>query len=215
MTRQYQGEKIKIVYDVSRCTHAAECVKGLPEVFDTDRRPWIRPDKATPQDVARVILRCPTGALSFDRLDGGPQEKPPERNHIMVSPDGPLYCAGDIVLIAANEQILTKAFRLALCRCGKSANSPFCDGSHEKHQFHDLGTVTDAPRKKEIDDTTEKLMLTCRRNGPIKFTGAVEIQSADGATCVKLTEGALCRCGASRSKPFCDGSHKNVGFVAE
>jgi uncharacterized Fe-S cluster protein YjdI len=38
---EYSGEQISIGYDAKRCIHAAECVHGLPAVFDPDRRPWL------------------------------------------------------------------------------------------------------------------------------------------------------------------------------
>ena len=77
---QYSGEEIEVSYDVLRCTHARECVERLPEVFDPDERPWIDPDNADVDDLAGVIMECPTGALQFERSDGGPSEPVPEDN---------------------------------------------------------------------------------------------------------------------------------------
>ena len=42
--KEYRGRDVTISFDASRCLHAAECVRGLPEVFDTSQRPWIQPD---------------------------------------------------------------------------------------------------------------------------------------------------------------------------
>lgn len=39
--KRYEGEHIEVTYDTARCLHAAECVRGLPAVFDTAKRPWI------------------------------------------------------------------------------------------------------------------------------------------------------------------------------
>ena len=86
----YDGAGIRITYDAGRCIHAAECVRGLPTVFDTARRPWIDADGASPDEVAAVIRKCPTGALQFERLDGGEPEVPAARNEITVAPDGTL-----------------------------------------------------------------------------------------------------------------------------
>ncbi|MDX1644676.1 MAG: (4Fe-4S)-binding protein, partial [Thermoanaerobaculia bacterium] len=60
--RRYETDDLTVLYDVERCIHAEECVHGLPQVFDPDRRPWIEPGEAPAEDVARVIRRCPTGA---------------------------------------------------------------------------------------------------------------------------------------------------------
>lgn len=57
--------------------------------------------------------------------------------------------------------------------------------------------------------------ITIRPNGPLLVAGAVDLVDADGNT-VHLPEGktnmALCRCGQSSGKPFCDGTHGKVGF---
>jgi CDGSH-type Zn-finger protein len=50
------------------------------------------------------------------------------------------------------------------------------------------------------------------RDGPIWVRGAVQLRAADGTTYEVRGRMALCRCGASRNKPFCDDSHKEVGF---
>lgn len=50
-------------------------------------------------------------------------------------------------------------------------------------------------------------------DGPILVRGAVEIRDADGRLVPRTRATvALCRCGASGIKPFCDGSHKAIGF---
>lgn len=59
--------------------------------------------------------------------------------------------------------------------------------------------------------------IKVRTNGPYKVTGPVRIVDADGREFV-LPEGGsivLCRCGHSATKPFCDTSHKRVGFVSD
>jgi CDGSH-type Zn-finger protein len=61
-----------------------------------------------------------------------------------------------------------------------------------------------------------EVTITVRANGPYKVVGPITITDADGTPFV-LPEGsavALCRCGHSRNKPFCDASHRRVGFVA-
>jgi len=63
----YSDEQIEVSYDVNRCIHTRECVNRLPEVFDPDKRPWIDPDNADVDDLADVIMSCPTGALQFER----------------------------------------------------------------------------------------------------------------------------------------------------
>jgi CDGSH-type Zn-finger protein len=53
-------------------------------------------------------------------------------------------------------------------------------------------------------------------NGPVRILeGTVEIILADGSSMTKEAPFSLCRCGQSQTKPFCDGTHKTCGFVAE
>jgi uncharacterized Fe-S cluster protein YjdI/CDGSH-type Zn-finger protein len=52
-----------------------------------------------------------------------------------------------------------------------------------------------------------------RPNGPLFVRGRLKIVSADGDVIREDTRLALCRCGASQNKPFCDGSHRRVGFT--
>jgi hypothetical protein len=79
-------------------------------------------------------MRCPTGALRFERLDGAPQEPLPEPPVIEAQPDGPLYIRGHVRIIDedGSERILPRA---AFCRCGESNNKPFCDGMHLRNGF--------------------------------------------------------------------------------
>ncbi len=60
-----------VTFEATVCQHAAECVKGLPEVFDTAARPWIQPDHASVDAVEAVIARCPSRALKFERPPAG------------------------------------------------------------------------------------------------------------------------------------------------
>jgi uncharacterized Fe-S cluster protein YjdI/CDGSH-type Zn-finger protein len=139
--RAYAGTGITVRYDRTRCRHVAECVRGLPLVFDPERRPWIvvdnEPDALL---VAEVVRRCPTGALHYD-LEGGPAERPDLVTTVTAVPDGPLLVRGDLRLDLGDAGRIAET-RAALCRCGYSANKPFCDGSHERIGWRSVA-VTD------------------------------------------------------------------------
>jgi uncharacterized Fe-S cluster protein YjdI len=72
--KEYRGTGIVVTYDAAICEHAAECVRGLPQVFDVRRRPWIQPDNAEPELVEAVIGRCPSGALQYHLPDAPPTD---------------------------------------------------------------------------------------------------------------------------------------------
>ncbi|MEP6936606.1 MAG: CDGSH iron-sulfur domain-containing protein [Chthoniobacterales bacterium] len=52
------------------------------------------------------------------------------------------------------------------------------------------------------------------KNGPLIVKGPVELKDSDGKTYPAEKRMALCRCGASTTKPFCDGTHSKIGFQA-
>jgi uncharacterized Fe-S cluster protein YjdI len=120
--RVYSGEHVDVSFDAARCRHAAECLRGLPAVFDTHRRPWILPDGADPEAVVAVVARCPTGALRTHAKDITPEAAPPV-TAVEPLPGGPLLVRGDLDIGTEHET------RAALCSCGSTANAPYCDGS--------------------------------------------------------------------------------------
>lgn len=67
--KTYTGPHVDVSFDGALCQHAAECVRGMPAVFDTSRRPWIDPGQALTTDAAdllrEVVGRCPSGALQI------------------------------------------------------------------------------------------------------------------------------------------------------
>jgi len=193
-------------FEPRRCIHAAECVFGLQAVFDPERRPWIDPQAAAADAIARVVERCPTGALHHERKDGGPAEEPDESNRVRVTRNGPLYLRGRIEVIGEDATVLARDVRLALCRCGASASKPYCDNSHRAIRFVDRGEVFEGGVKADAaGDGT--MRVTVEAAGPYRVRGRLEVESADGRVRLAGDNAALCRCGASRNKPFCDGSH--------
>ncbi len=201
---------------------------------------------------------------------------------IECRPNGPFVVKGlDRLTNAKGERLATRPVT-ALCRCGGSANKPYCDGTHANNGFSDsrlsdgknnrrrnfvgrgitihdnraicahagyctdgLASVFSSERRPWIDpdgatvdaivaavarcpsgalscsiegveapDTARDPEIKATENGPYVVTGAVElrgVQFGDGASREHFT---LCRCGASKNKPFCDGSHWDIGFVA-
>jgi uncharacterized Fe-S cluster protein YjdI len=137
--KSYRGTAVDVSYDGVRCRHAAECLRGLPAVFDVDRHPWILPDGADPADVVEVVARCPTGALRTHPKDSE-GEQPVSPIEVNALPGGPVLLRGDLQVTGpGGEEHETRA---ALCSCGSTGNAPYCDGS---------GTCADwpHPRRRE------------------------------------------------------------------
>lgn len=135
MDKAYKSNDITVYYNARLCIHAAECVRGLPQVFDTSKKPWIEPSNANAEAIAEVIHRCPSGALRYERLDGSPNEPIPNEVRGTFAENGPLYLRGNLKLEDTEGKVIYEGTRVALCRCGASSNKPFCDRSHQEIGF--------------------------------------------------------------------------------
>lgn len=138
VTKKYSNGEITIVWKPNQCIHSTNCFKGLPEVFDPRKRPWTTPENSTTERIIEQIKKCPSGALSYSH-NGEKKETGEKENNgfIEVAENGPLLFHGDIVIKEKNGNLLTRNNVTAFCRCGGSANKPFCDGSHKKIDFKD------------------------------------------------------------------------------
>lgn len=124
--KSYPVEGITVWFDKTRCRHFAECLRGAPAVFETGRKPWVRPDLGEPEEIARVIRLCPTGALHY-RLTEGSAEEPDSPTLVRPLKKGPLLMRGDLMIRTPAGML--RDTRAALCACGKTENGPFCDGA--------------------------------------------------------------------------------------
>ncbi len=203
-----------------------------------------------------------------------------EKASVECAPDGPYLVKNlegfkDI----KNRDINTKPV-MALCRCGKSEEKPFCDGTHTKVGFKD-NKETDGEWDKRVDYTGKKIVIhdnrgicshagfctsnlpsvflmgvepwidpdqedpqkiietikkcpsgalsysinnkenrdqerasaiKMSRNGPYCLEGSVELKNINKGVEASDEHFALCRCGGSKNKPFCDGTHWHISF---
>ena len=143
--RIYQNDQIAVYWEPKICNHTGNCFRGLPDVFQPQNRPWVVVDAASADKIAAVVMTCPTGALHFERLDGGPQEPQPDETTIDARPNGPLHVRGQVRILGPGGTLIREDTRVALCRCGASDNKPFCDGSHRRVGFR----TTNPPKKSE------------------------------------------------------------------
>jgi CDGSH-type Zn-finger protein/uncharacterized Fe-S cluster protein YjdI len=213
--RTYETDAIRVRWDSARCIHTGICLRALPAVFDTSRRPWVDIEAAGADAIAAAVERCPTGALRYERLDGAPGDEPERPTTVVPIPDGPLLMIGDLLVEAPEGEEIAHENRLTLCRCGKSRNQPFCDNSHmrrgwESGDLNEPAKEPSPPRDGALDEPTRVVPLA---DGSLRLSGHVRVVAPDGER--RLCEAGrvfLCRCGNSRNKPFCDGSHERVGF---
>lgn len=206
----YEGQSIRVHFDPALCIHARRCVLGLPSVFRTDERAWIRPDEAEADDLAAAIRDCPSGALTFERSGDEGDEKPPAVNRVRLWEHGPLEFRGTLKI--AGEDSGTRA---VICRCGRSRNKPWCDNSHRDMGFKATGEPKTAETPEELAERGGELSLTPLKDGPMQVIGNLEIIAGSGRRIDCSTETYFCRCGGSARKPFCDGTHAKIGFKAD
>jgi CDGSH-type Zn-finger protein/uncharacterized Fe-S cluster protein YjdI len=204
---QASTDDITIRFDTQRCIHSRHCVLAAPRVFLANvKGPWLHPEEDSVEHLVQVAHSCPSGAITYERHDGGVPEGPPEVNVINIRQNGP-YAMHATLAIEGQAPL----FRATLCRCGQSGNKPFCDNSHIEAGFEASGEPESVPSD-PLDECGGQLRIKPLIDGPLKVQGPVEICSGTGRT-VSWTEGAvLCRCGGSATKPFCDGTHQRIGF---
>lgn len=204
-----KGKDLTLYFDTRKCIHSRFCVLDAPSVFKANTPgTWIFPDAMRTEELVSVAHSCPSGAITYSRSDGGPPETSPLVNTLKIRENGP-YAIHASVKIEKSGQIN----RVTLCRCGASKNKPYCDGSHKAAGF----AATGEPASRDSQSLTIRdgnLEIVPARNGPLSVSGNLEICSGTGRTVDRVSAVKLCRCGASESKPFCDGSHARVGFEA-
>jgi CDGSH-type Zn-finger protein/uncharacterized Fe-S cluster protein YjdI len=205
----FQGSEIAVQWDERLCIHHGECGRATGELFVDGREPWCIPDICCKAEVREVVERCPSGALSYRDPSGVPELTPVD-NTVTVAAKGPLYASGDLVIEGVPSDLPGVSRRAALCRCGASHNKPFCDNSHEGAGFDDSGAVGE--RGMPLHALGGPLTIKPLPDGPLLVEGNLSIRAASGRLAWEGTETALCRCGASGNKPFCDGSHRAAGF---
>jgi len=202
-----------------------------------------------------------------------------ENPTISPAPDGPYIVKNLKQLSNQNGSVITEP-TIALCRCGHSANKPFCDGAHVKANFTSgnnqsnlenksdeytgekitiydnrsicahAGVCTDNlaqvfrmkqepwidPDAAEVDKIIEVVnncpsgalsyklsggeivkqqnepAIFIAPNGPYVVSGCPDLENANWRESASQQQYTLCRCGASKNKPYCDGSHWSVEF---
>ena len=203
-----QGTNLELRFDTPRCIHARECVLGAPSVFLANvEGPWIDPDAMDTEALVAVAHRCPSGAITYTRKDGRLDETPPEVNRLNVRQNGPLAVRADLHIEGQSRRI-----RAVLCRCGKSRSKPYCDNSHVAAGFEATGEPSSVSEIPALAPRDGRLDIVPQADGPLLVNGPLELCTGTGRTFAKKTRVALCRCGGSANKPFCDGSHRTNGF---
>jgi len=135
LMKTYTNGTITVVWKPGICIHSTICWKeatGLPSVFNPRGRPWIQMEGSDTEKITTQVQKCPSGALSFYFNDEHPAGINQQQEiHVDINRNGPLIIRGEVVVKDQNGIESIKGNVTAFCRCGLSANKPYCDGSHK------------------------------------------------------------------------------------
>jgi len=134
-------------------------------------------------------------------------------NTIVPTLHGPYEVRGELEIVTADGQGLTETKEAWLCRCGQSATKPYCDGSHTRTEFRDHSEPQPQASAAQ-PGANAVLRIGLRVNGPLRIEGPCQVLHPVAGLIFAGEQTALCRCGQSAKKPFCDGTHRHIGFVA-
>ena len=205
-----RGKQATVRFNGERCIHSRHCVLDRPDVFVPNvAGEWIHPDRATSAQLAELAHNCPSGAIACTAADGSVMETAPLINSVRVRENGPLAVRAPVSIDGQDA-----GYRVTLCRCGASTHKPYCDGSHSGAGF--AGSGEPAPTESApLPQRNGALKVEPIHDGPLHVSGNLEVITGTGKTINRVTECWLCRCGHSGKKPYCDGTHKRVGFRSE
>jgi uncharacterized Fe-S cluster protein YjdI len=149
--RDYSNAEITVHWRPSKCIHATTCYRELLEVFNPRRRPWVNMEGAPVEKIIEIVKKCPTQALTYDWNDPDMASEKPGKTgitepevekdkpvSIKMMKDGPYVVEGVFRITGPDGKTFDSLRMTSFCRCGKSYDMPFCDGSHRKNNFsHD------------------------------------------------------------------------------
>lgn len=149
--KEYRTNELIIVWKPAVCIHAALCVKQLPEVYQPGKKPWIAIENASTKALIEQIETCPSGALTYRLVNetSNTYKKQETMENSKVAAKTPM-----IVDLEAGKNY-------AWCACGRSANQPWCDGSHK-------GTGI-TPTLFKADENKKAAMCMCKQTGNRPF----------------------------------------------
>jgi CDGSH-type Zn-finger protein len=128
-------------------------------------------------------------------------------NILIAQINGPNLLTGQLAVVTpARVRAMQSAM---LCRCGRSRDKPFCDGAHVRSGFRDPALLPVNIESEAVGAGSLKIQPIA--HGPNRCEGPLVIRGCDGREAGSMLT-FLCRCGESRTKPYCDGTHKRIGF---
>jgi len=132
--RVLKGDGVVLTDDISLCTHAGHCADRSTDVWEMIRRTSVPEVRARLQ---HMVDLCPSGRIAHAAAADAEPDEPELEPSIAVIRDGPLWVRGGIPVESSDGTTYEVRNRVTLCRCGRSSNKPFCDGTHKVVGFRD------------------------------------------------------------------------------
>jgi uncharacterized Fe-S cluster protein YjdI len=134
--KEYKKEELTVVWQPDLCIHSGVCFHRLPKVFKPRDRPWVQMDAGDLRSIEETVKACPSGALSIKPVALPASDKPAQAmSQVKVFINGPVRVQSPCEVELADGTVVVKSNGVSFCRCGGSANKPFCDGSHKINGF--------------------------------------------------------------------------------
>ncbi len=137
--KHYTNGEITILWQPALCIHCGVCVQGLPEVFHPQELPWITMERSTTDKIKDQVDQCPDGALTYTYVEEDKSQEMSKSDDskasVKVVTNGPFIVQGEFDIEQDGKTTHESGPTTALCRCGASANKPYCDGAHKKVGF--------------------------------------------------------------------------------
>lgn len=140
--RSYTNGEVTVYWDPELCIHVMNCIRNLPEVYNSSKRPWVNIHGAGTREIIRATDTCPTGAISWkmnrdikDHAITDKKESNSTTAQISLVEDGPILIKGDYEMFDESGCIIKSGKNITLCRCGGSGNKPYCDGTHKEKGY--------------------------------------------------------------------------------
>ena len=150
---EYKGKNVTILDNRGICAHAGFCTSELPEVWSHEK--WSDPEGAEKEKIIETIKKCPSGALSYS-IDGKAHSNyHGDAPEIQISRNGPLWLRGGVEVETEFGKGSSDE-HCTLCRCGRSKNKPFCDGTHWYAGFKDNEDLTISAANRKGEEASEK-----------------------------------------------------------
>ncbi len=134
--QEYHTRELIVTYDPNVCMQFGDCLRANKAVFDRSRPEWIDLSAADPDVIAEIAAKCPSGALHAVRPNRPPDRPLPGVGvSLHATPNGPIVVKGKVTIELPTGRVEERNSAFALCRCGQTRTTPFCDGSHIRVGF--------------------------------------------------------------------------------